>query len=245
MRKLCRVRKTEFALSIACFLGVALLGVIEGIFIAVALALLNFIRRAWRPYDAVLGRVDGLKGYHDVYPPPRRPSGCPDWCSSDGTHPCSSPTPRSSAGPCRGGHGDVADAGTLGRRGRRTGDRRRHHRRRRAPGACDDDLAAEGVDLRFAEMKGPVEGQAAALRPLRAVRRRPLLPHGRGRGERLPRDDGGRVDRLGGSPGTHAPRTRVRSAQDHPLGGARRRGVRQAHHAERVEQPERGRRGSG
>ena len=37
-------------------------GVIEGIFIAVALALLDFIRRAWRPYDAVLGRVDpGLR----------------------------------------------------------------------------------------------------------------------------------------------------------------------------------------
>jgi high affinity sulfate transporter 1 len=66
VRKLYRVRKTEFALSIACFLGVALLGVIEGIFIAVALALLDFIRRAWRPYDAVLGRVDDLKGYHDV-----------------------------------------------------------------------------------------------------------------------------------------------------------------------------------
>ncbi len=53
-------------MSIACFLGVAILGVIEGIFIAVGLALANFIQRAWRPYDAVLGRVDGMKGYHDV-----------------------------------------------------------------------------------------------------------------------------------------------------------------------------------
>ena len=33
---------------------------------AVGLALLAFIWRAWRPYDAVLGRVDGLKGYHDI-----------------------------------------------------------------------------------------------------------------------------------------------------------------------------------
>jgi MFS superfamily sulfate permease-like transporter len=47
------------------------LGVIEGIFIAVALALLDFIRRAWRPYDAVPGRVDDLKGYHDVSRHPR------------------------------------------------------------------------------------------------------------------------------------------------------------------------------
>jgi high affinity sulfate transporter 1 len=74
VRKLYRLRKVEFALSIVCFLGVAVLGVIEGIFIAIALALLDFIRRAWRPYDAVLGRVDGLKGYHDIsrYPDARR-----------------------------------------------------------------------------------------------------------------------------------------------------------------------------
>jgi MFS superfamily sulfate permease-like transporter len=53
---------------------VALLGIIPGIFIAVALALLAFIWRAWRPYDAVLGRVDGLRGYHDVsrHPEARR-----------------------------------------------------------------------------------------------------------------------------------------------------------------------------
>lgn len=69
-----RVRRGEFALAVVCFLGVALLGVIQGIFIAVGLALLGFIWRAWRPYDAVLGRVAGLKGYHDVtrYPEAER-----------------------------------------------------------------------------------------------------------------------------------------------------------------------------
>ena len=64
--RLYRLRRGEFALSLVCFLGVALLGVVQGIFIAVGLALLAFIWRAWRPYDAVLGRVDGLKGYHDI-----------------------------------------------------------------------------------------------------------------------------------------------------------------------------------
>lgn len=64
--RLYRLRRGEFALSVVCFLGVALLGVVQGIFIAVGLALLAFIWRAWRPYDAVLGRVDGLKGYHDI-----------------------------------------------------------------------------------------------------------------------------------------------------------------------------------
>ncbi|NTU64815.1 MAG: STAS domain-containing protein [Chloroflexi bacterium] len=64
--RLYHLHRSEFAFSIACFLGVALIGVIQGIFIAIGLALLAFIWRAWRPYDAVLGRVDGLKGYHDI-----------------------------------------------------------------------------------------------------------------------------------------------------------------------------------
>jgi MFS superfamily sulfate permease-like transporter len=69
-----RVRRGEFVLALVCFLGVALIGVIQGIFFAVSLALLGFIWRAWRPYDAVLGRVEGLKGYHDVtrYPEAKR-----------------------------------------------------------------------------------------------------------------------------------------------------------------------------
>ena len=64
--RLYRIRRSEFLFSLACFLGVILLGVIQGIFIAVGLALFAFIWRAWRPHNAVLGRVDGLKGYHDV-----------------------------------------------------------------------------------------------------------------------------------------------------------------------------------
>jgi high affinity sulfate transporter 1 len=64
--RLYQLRRSEFVFSIACFLGVIVLGVIQGIFIAVGLALLAFIWRAWRPHNAVLGRVDGLKGYHDV-----------------------------------------------------------------------------------------------------------------------------------------------------------------------------------
>src|SRR3954451_6127215 len=66
-------RKVEFSLSIAAFLGVALLGVLPGIAIAVGLSILNVFRRAWRPYQTTLGRVDGLAGYHDVqsYPEAR------------------------------------------------------------------------------------------------------------------------------------------------------------------------------
>ena len=65
--RLWKQRKVEFLLSITAFLGVALLGVLPGIVIAVALSILNVFRRAWWPYDTELGRVDGLAGYHDVH----------------------------------------------------------------------------------------------------------------------------------------------------------------------------------
>jgi high affinity sulfate transporter 1 len=65
--RLWRQRKAECLLSIAAFLGVALLGVLPGIAIAVGLSILNVFRRAWWPYDTELGRVAGLEGYHDVH----------------------------------------------------------------------------------------------------------------------------------------------------------------------------------
>ena len=64
--RLYRVRRLEFVLWLAAFAGVALLGVLVGILVAIALSLGDFVRRAWRPYDAVLGREDELKGYHDL-----------------------------------------------------------------------------------------------------------------------------------------------------------------------------------
>ena len=64
--RLWKQRKAEFVLSIAAFLGVALLGVLAGIAIAVGLSILNVFRRAWWPYTTELGQVEGLDGYHDV-----------------------------------------------------------------------------------------------------------------------------------------------------------------------------------
>ncbi|MET8473010.1 sulfate permease [Streptomyces sp. NPDC006422] len=66
MAKLWRQRKAEFWLCGAAFLGVALLGVLPGIAVAVGLSILNVFRRAWWPYSTVLGRVAGIEGYHDV-----------------------------------------------------------------------------------------------------------------------------------------------------------------------------------
>jgi high affinity sulfate transporter 1 len=64
--RLWKLRRSEFMISMICVLGVGLLGVIQGIFAAVCIALLSFVWRSWRPYDAILGRVAGLRGYHDV-----------------------------------------------------------------------------------------------------------------------------------------------------------------------------------
>ena len=77
MVRLWRLGSSEFWLALASFLGVALVGVIEGVFLAVALSLGAFIRRAWWPHDAVLGRADGVKGYHDMtyYPEARQVPG--------------------------------------------------------------------------------------------------------------------------------------------------------------------------
>ena len=65
MVRLWRVRRSEFVLSIAALLGVAALGPVSGVVVAVALSILNFLRLAWKPHTAELVRVDGLKGYHD------------------------------------------------------------------------------------------------------------------------------------------------------------------------------------
>lgn len=72
MREMYRQHKVEFALSMTSFVGVALIGVIEGIFITLALTMLVLLWNAWHPYFAVLARVDGAKGYHDVV---RHPEG--------------------------------------------------------------------------------------------------------------------------------------------------------------------------
>jgi MFS superfamily sulfate permease-like transporter len=65
-RRLWRQRRIEFALSMIALLGVALLGVLPGILLAVSLSILNVFRRTWWPHHVELGRVDGIEGLHDT-----------------------------------------------------------------------------------------------------------------------------------------------------------------------------------
>jgi MFS superfamily sulfate permease-like transporter len=75
--RLASVARSEFAISLVAFAGVAVLGVLPGTGLAVGVALLTFIRRAWLPHSAELVRVDGVKGYHDAdrHPEGRRVPG--------------------------------------------------------------------------------------------------------------------------------------------------------------------------
>jgi MFS superfamily sulfate permease-like transporter len=66
LRRFWRIQRWEFWLSIGCLLGVALLGAIQGIGLAIVIAVIEFLWDGWRPHSAVLGRVDGVKGYHDI-----------------------------------------------------------------------------------------------------------------------------------------------------------------------------------
>ncbi|GIK55496.1 MAG: transporter [Chloroflexota bacterium] len=66
LRRLYAMRRSEFALALACALGVILVGVLEGIVIAVVLAIGQFFERSWRPYAAVLGKPAEIDGYHDM-----------------------------------------------------------------------------------------------------------------------------------------------------------------------------------
>ncbi|MFV2062315.1 MAG: SulP family inorganic anion transporter, partial [Chloroflexota bacterium] len=66
LRRLWQVRRSEFAVAAICFSGVALVGVLEGIVIAVGVSVIQIFVRAWQPYSAVLGKPGAVAGYHDV-----------------------------------------------------------------------------------------------------------------------------------------------------------------------------------
>jgi high affinity sulfate transporter 1 len=74
LKRIYRIQRWEFWLSMVCFVGVAVLGVIPGIGLAIVIAVIEFLWDGWRPHSAVLGRAEGVKGYHDItrYPDARQ-----------------------------------------------------------------------------------------------------------------------------------------------------------------------------
>lgn len=74
LKRIYRIQRWEFWLTVLCFVGVAVLGAIPGIGLAIAVAIAEFLWDGWRPHSAVLGRAYGIKGYHDItrYPDARQ-----------------------------------------------------------------------------------------------------------------------------------------------------------------------------
>ena len=155
LRRIYRIQRWEFWLSIVCFVGVAVFGAIPGIGIAIVIAVIEFLWDGWRPHSAILGRPEGVSGYHDLkrYPNARQIPGlvlfrwdAPLFFANaeffrervlDAI--ARAPTPVRwlvvAAEPVT--SVDVTAADALAE--------------------LDRSLAAEGIDLRFAELKDPVK----------------------------------------------------------------------------------------
>jgi high affinity sulfate transporter 1 len=66
LRRFRRVRRSAVVLSLVATAGVVVFGVLQGILIAILLAVLMFFRRSWWPHGSVLGQVEGIEGWHSV-----------------------------------------------------------------------------------------------------------------------------------------------------------------------------------
>ncbi|MGW5924462.1 SulP family inorganic anion transporter [Nocardia fluminea] len=66
MVRMWHMSSVEFALATAAFAGVALVGVLQGIMVAIGLSFVAVVARAWQPYRTELVRTQDRPGYHDI-----------------------------------------------------------------------------------------------------------------------------------------------------------------------------------
>jgi high affinity sulfate transporter 1 len=173
LRRIYRIQRWEFWLSMTCFAGVAVFGAIPGIVLAIVIAVIEFLWDGWRPHSAILGEVENLKGYHDIsrHPGARLIPGLVlfRWdaplffANAEFFHDrvlaaiASSPTPVSwlvvAAEPVT--SVDVTSADAL----------------------CelDDTLRAAGIEMCFAEMKDPVKEKLTRFGLMTRFGRRPIF----------------------------------------------------------------------
>ena len=169
LSRIYRIQRWEFWLSIVCFVGVAVFGAIPGIGIAIVIAVIEFLWDGWRPHSAVLGRADGVEGYHDItrYPDARR---IPGLVLFRWDAPLFFANAEFFHERVLDAVAQLADAGAPVRGGRRAGHQRRRHRRRRA-GRARRRCAKRRHRALLRRDEGPRQGQAEALRAFRALRR--------------------------------------------------------------------------
>jgi SulP family sulfate permease len=65
MRRVWRVSRFEFGISMVAFAAVLLLGILDGVMVAVVVSLLLLIRRTAHPHVAFLGRIPGTRSFSD------------------------------------------------------------------------------------------------------------------------------------------------------------------------------------
>jgi len=65
-RRIGRFRRSELLLSLATTASVLVLGVLNGVLVALALSVLDLLRRVARPHDGILGYAPGVPGMHDL-----------------------------------------------------------------------------------------------------------------------------------------------------------------------------------
>jgi SulP family sulfate permease len=66
LRRLARFRRSELLIAIAAAVGVLAVDLVYGVLLAVGLSVVEMLSRVARPHDAILGRVPGLAGMHDI-----------------------------------------------------------------------------------------------------------------------------------------------------------------------------------
>ena len=219
LRRIYRIQRWEFWLSMACFAGVAVFGAIPGIVLAIVIAVIEFLWDGWRPHSAVLGRVDDVKGYHDItrYPNADLIPGLVlfRWdaplffANAEFFHDrvldavASSPTPVRwlvvAAEPVTSIDVTAADAVS----------------------ELDDTLHAAGIEMCFAEMKDPVKDKLKRFGLFTRFGEQTFLRHHRGSCQRLPRRPSGRtggahVTRVNGIVRRRMPSRNVDYGRCHP-----------------------------
>jgi SulP family sulfate permease len=72
-RRLASFRRSELLIALATTALVLIVGVLQGVLVAIGLSILDLLRRVARPHDAIEGLVPDMAGMHDVddYPQAR------------------------------------------------------------------------------------------------------------------------------------------------------------------------------
>jgi MFS superfamily sulfate permease-like transporter len=195
--RLWRQRRAECALAIAAFLGVALLGVLPGIAVAVVLSIYNVFRRSWWPYQATLGRVDGLPGLHDTVVNPEAGL-MPGLVVFRFDAPLIFANARTFRERITAFADETPDlrwiliaAEPITDVDTTAADMLED---------LDEMLNARGISIVFAEMKNPVKEKIERYGLTRTDRSRAFLPDGGSRGRRLPGRDGRAMGTVGWGP---------------------------------------------